>query len=560
MAGVTIFKAGVTFLKFVMAQTGAREELARYALPSSQLRVATFCAEPVSAEVQQFGMKYVTPHYINSYWGTEHGGMVLSCPYADAEHQPLIGDARVYPFSWIAADVWDSESSGAPCSTTGNGEMVITAAWPYMARTLWGDVEHFGQPGWRGDVQRFQQVYFSRFPQAPSAFCQGDAARAGPQGSFYMLGRSDEVMNINGIRVGTGELEAAILLDKLLPESPVANAMCTSMPHAISGETPVVFVMLMAGEILTPSVVERLKGHVRDAIGSHAVPDAILAVRAFPETLTGKYVRRMVNALLRDAPPGELTVLRNPACIDHIREAGRIPTPACTLPTCHFYLHCHPNPYPHLKVIKAWKESPSPGSPTLMVAEKASRNTALDSIASSLGDMLGGDPRGQPGWERIPFMKLGVTSLLVSHAMRQLSSTFGQELAPLLMFEHPTPVALVDHLLELELYHNGLSSESISRAVVGTALNCKANICIVGQSFRLPGDVHSDAELWDLCCCKLSGIQTIPKDRWALSEWFDSDRLAPGKHWTSRAGFLARSDVERFDNIFFDISAAEVLL
>jgi acrylyl-CoA reductase (NADPH)/3-hydroxypropionyl-CoA dehydratase/3-hydroxypropionyl-CoA synthetase len=103
---VTLFKAGVTFLKTVMANPQNRADVARYDM--SSLKVATFCAEPTSPTVQQFGMELMTPWYINSYWATEHGGIVWTHPYGNPD-QPLRADAHTYPLPWIMGDVWIPE-------------------------------------------------------------------------------------------------------------------------------------------------------------------------------------------------------------------------------------------------------------------------------------------------------------------------------------------------------------------------------------------------------------------------------------------------------------------
>lgn len=120
-----------------MTDPDAQPTLMQYQL-HTKLKVATFCAEPVNPSVQQFGMDCVTPQYVNSYWGTEHGGMVLSCPYGG--HQPLQPDARAYALPWIFAEVWvgDGPSSATHRVATSweTGEIVITRPYPYLARTV----------------------------------------------------------------------------------------------------------------------------------------------------------------------------------------------------------------------------------------------------------------------------------------------------------------------------------------------------------------------------------------------------------------------------------------
>ena len=123
-----------------MTDPDAQPTLERYQLYAN-LKVSSFCAEPVNPSVQQFGMDCVTSQYVNSYWGTEHGGIVLSCPYGNSEHQPLQPDARAYALPWIFAEVWvgdQGKTKAAHRATTPweTGEVVITRPYPYLARTV----------------------------------------------------------------------------------------------------------------------------------------------------------------------------------------------------------------------------------------------------------------------------------------------------------------------------------------------------------------------------------------------------------------------------------------
>ena len=203
---VTILKGGVAFLKYLMAQRAGAEELLKF--DTATLKVGTFCAEPSSPVVQLFAAQHITPHYINSYWGTEHGGMVLSCAYGNTD-QPLKLDTTMRSFPWIAFSSWISTDE-AECGSMHRvasraddpGEAVVTAPWPYMARTTWGDAGNVGHSSWVGDIRRFKDVYFGRFAQP--VFVQGDVAILHADGSFSMRGRSDDVLNVNGHRVGTG--------------------------------------------------------------------------------------------------------------------------------------------------------------------------------------------------------------------------------------------------------------------------------------------------------------------------------------------------------------------
>jgi len=230
--GVTIFKAGVTFLKTIMGDPANLRDVHRYDL--SSLRVATFCAEPTSPTVQAFGMAEITPNYINSYWATEHGGIAWTHFYGNPDF-PLEPDAHAWALPWIVGDVWVEDEASAPGHRAARdgerGEIVIAAPYPYLARTVWGDAEHFGQPGWNGDAARYADSYWTRW-RGTWAYTQGDFAVRHADHSFSFHGRSDDVINVSGHRMGTEEIEGAILRDKALdPDSPVGNVLVVGAPH-----------------------------------------------------------------------------------------------------------------------------------------------------------------------------------------------------------------------------------------------------------------------------------------------------------------------------------------
>ncbi|MFK7957936.1 MAG: enoyl-CoA hydratase-related protein, partial [Lysobacterales bacterium] len=321
--GATIFKAGSTFLKAVMTDPASTRDMAAFDM--SGLKVATFCAEPVSPSVQQFAMENVCSRYINSYWATEHGGMVLSCPWGD--EKPLAADAKSWPLPWIQAEVRvgvdnpkDGEANWRPAEAGEKGELVITQPYPYLARTIWGDAERLDSAGWCGDIERFTQVYFNRWT-GDACYTQGDFARLHDDGSITLHGRSDDVINVSGHRIGTEEIEGAILRDKVLrADSSLGNAVVVGAPHAEKGETPVAFLIAAPGARLSDDDLDRLKGLVRSEKGVTAVPSDFLVVSAFPETRSGKYMRRTLRGILLDEPLGDLSTLRNPEVVEEIRE------------------------------------------------------------------------------------------------------------------------------------------------------------------------------------------------------------------------------------------------
>ena len=342
---VSIFKAGVTFLKSIMQDGQNSEDVKRYDL--STLRVCTFCAEPTSPSVQQFGMDLLAPWYINSYWATEHGGIAWTHFYGNADF-PLRADAHTYPLPWIMGDVWmertpDDAAADAPlapyrrsgddgvpmrrATLDEKGEIVISAPYPYLARTVWGDSDNFRVEGarvvpeWKGDLQRWTSTYWSRW-QGVWAYTQGDFAVRYDDGSFSLHGRSDDVINVSGHRLGTEEIEGAVLRHRQLdPDSPVGNVIVVGAPHREKGLTPLAFVKPSAGRTLTQDDKRRLSELVRFEKGAVAVPADFIEVTQFPETRSGKYVRRMVRALVEGTDVGDMSTLRNPEAIPELKRA-----------------------------------------------------------------------------------------------------------------------------------------------------------------------------------------------------------------------------------------------
>ncbi len=345
--GVNIFKAGVTFLKSVMQDPENLNDIKAYDL--SSLKVATFCAEPVSPAVQAFAMEHVVPWYINSYWATEHGGIVWTHFYGNGDFE-LRPDAHTYPLPWVVGDVWVEdaeagavdpavapltrpEAGGAPWRRGGSGEkgeIVIALPYPYLARTIWGDTDNFViesengaakiRAGWKGDAGRYADTYWRRWKGA-WAYTQGDFAIAHDDGSFSLHGRSDDVINVSGHRIGTEEIEGAILRDKALdPNSPVGNVLVIGAPHREKGVTPIAFVTPAAGQKLTVDDKRRLTNLVRTEKGAVAAPSDFLEVPEFPETRSGKYMRRMVRAIVEGGEVGDTTTLRNPESLDALRQ------------------------------------------------------------------------------------------------------------------------------------------------------------------------------------------------------------------------------------------------
>ena len=333
---VNIFKAGSTFLKAVASDPEHVADVKNYDV--STLRVATFCAEPTSPAIQQFAMDLLCRQYINSYWATEHGGIVLTHFYGNHDFK-LKADARTFPLPWIFADVWvptqsynvENQSRYDYRSAEGDekGEIVITKPYPYMARTVWGDAENVGKESWRGDLARWVQIYWNRWAkpgtngrEAQWAYTQGDFACRYDDGGLSLHGRSDDVINTSGHRIGTEEIEGAILKDKQInPKSPVGNTIVVGAPHKEKGTVPVAFILTNKAKKLSLDDERRLTSLVREEKGAVAVPAGYICVSQFPETRSGKYMRRFLKSLLEGEPLGDTSTLRNPESLKEIEAA-----------------------------------------------------------------------------------------------------------------------------------------------------------------------------------------------------------------------------------------------
>ncbi|MFZ4689486.1 MAG: enoyl-CoA hydratase-related protein, partial [Polymorphobacter sp.] len=154
------------------------------------------------------------------------------------------------------------------------------------------------------------------------AYTQGDFAVRHADEGFSLHGRSDDVINVSGHRMGTEEIEGAILRDKQLdPDSPLGNVLVVGAPHREKGLTPIAFVTASPGQVLTRDDFRRLSDLVRQEKGAVAVPGDFIQVSQFPETRSGKYMRRMVRAIVEGGDVGDVTTLRNPESLDELRKA-----------------------------------------------------------------------------------------------------------------------------------------------------------------------------------------------------------------------------------------------
>jgi acetyl-CoA synthetase len=182
----------------------------------------------------------------------------------------------------------------------GSGLLAITRPWPSMLRTIWGDDE------------RYVETYFSKWNN--KIYFPGDGAKRDKDGNFMILGRVDDVLNVSGHRIGTMEIESA-----LVDHSAVAEAAVVGKSHDLKGQAIVAFVTLKADQTMSPELAQELKSHVAGKIGSLARPEDILFSGDLPKTRSGKIMRRLLRDIAEGRALGDVTTLADPAIVQQLR-------------------------------------------------------------------------------------------------------------------------------------------------------------------------------------------------------------------------------------------------
>ena len=265
----------------------------------SSLRILGSVGEPINPEAWKWYYRVVGKEklpIIDTWWQTETGGFMIS-PTAGIELTPLKPGSATFPLPAINADIYDEK--GQPVQTGNKGVLVIKSPWPGMLQTLWKDPD------------RFKQTYFGRWP---GIYYSGDYAVRDPEGYFWLLGRADEVLKVAGHRIGTVELESA-----LVSHPAVSEAAVMGKEDAVKGEVPVAFVVLRSGFTPSDELRAELIKHIRTTIGPIATPDAIVMVNKLPKTRSGKIMRRLLKAVLSGAPLGDTSTIEDEGSIEDIK-------------------------------------------------------------------------------------------------------------------------------------------------------------------------------------------------------------------------------------------------
>ncbi|MGH7539290.1 MAG: acetate--CoA ligase [Gemmatimonadales bacterium] len=291
--GVTVFYTAPTAIRAFMKWGPA--------LPAnhdlSKLRLLGTVGEPINPEAWMWYQQHIGSGrcpIVDTWWQTETGGIMITPLPGCTTCKP--GSATI-PFPGIEAELLDGD--GKPVAV-GGGYLAITSPWPGMLRTIWGDDE------------RYRQVYWSRWP---NTYFPGDGAKRDEQGYYWILGRVDDVLNVAGHRIGTMEVESA-----LVDHPAVAEAAVVGRAHELKGQALAAFVTLKEGKPASESLVEELKAHVVKKIGALARPDDILFTADLPKTRSGKIMRRLLKDIAEGRTLGDTTTLADPAVVSRLKD------------------------------------------------------------------------------------------------------------------------------------------------------------------------------------------------------------------------------------------------
>jgi acetyl-CoA synthetase len=261
----------------------------------SSLRLLGTVGEPINPEAWMWYYNVIGKAkcpIVDTWWQTETGGILIT-PLPGAV--PIKPGSATKPFPGVDAAV--IREDGSQASPNEGGYLVIKKPWPGMMRTIFGQHE------------RFKETYFVQFP---GMYFTGDGARVDEDGDFWLMGRVDDVINVSGHRIGTAEVESALVSHPF-----VAEAAVVGMPHDIKGQGIYAFVTLKAGQAKSDDLKKKLVAHVRKEIGPIATPDKIQFTDSLPKTRSGKIMRRILKKIAAGdvTDLGDTTTLADPTVV-----------------------------------------------------------------------------------------------------------------------------------------------------------------------------------------------------------------------------------------------------
>lgn len=294
--GINQFYTAPTAIRALMKE--GEQWVDKYDMES--LRILGTVGEPINPEAWMWYYKHVGKErcpIVDTWWQTETGGVLIT-PLPGTT--PLKPGSATHPFPGIKAKI--VREDGSEASENEGGYLVIEYPWPGMIRGTWGDPSN----------ERIKEVYFSRFP---GVYFSGDGARKDEDGYFWLMGRVDDVINISGHRLGTAEVESALVSHEAVAESAVVG-----YPHEVKGEGIYAYVMLKEGFEASDDLRKVLEGHVRSDIGPIAKPDKIQFVAGLPKTRSGKIMRRILRKVAAGETDdlGDISTLADESVVEDI--------------------------------------------------------------------------------------------------------------------------------------------------------------------------------------------------------------------------------------------------
>jgi acetyl-CoA synthetase len=296
---VTVFYTAPTAIRALIRQ--GDEWPNKYDL--SSLRVLGTVGEPINPEAWIWYYKNIGKEkcpIVDTWWQTETGGVLIT-PLPGA-HTLKPGSA-IRPYFGVEPVVLRDDAS--ECNKNEGGKLCIKKPWPGMMRTMWGDHE------------RFIDTYFTMFN---NLYFTGDGCRVDSDGDYWLMGRVDDVVNVSGHRIGTAEVESA-----LVSHEAVAEAAVAPMPHDIKGQGLYAFVTLVDNVKESEELRKQLIQHVRHEIGPIAAPDKLQFATALPKTRSGKIMRRILRKIAENAIDqiGDTTTLADPHVVELLVEGAK---------------------------------------------------------------------------------------------------------------------------------------------------------------------------------------------------------------------------------------------
>jgi acetyl-CoA synthetase len=292
--GVTIFYTAPTALRALMREGDAWVQKH----DRSQIRLLGSVGEPINPEAWEWYHRVVGERrcpIVDTWWQTETGGALITPLPGATDLKP---GSATKPLPGVFPELVDAEGKVLHGATEGN--LCLTASWPGQMRTVWGDHE------------RFFQTYFTTYP---GKYFTGDGCRRDADGYYWITGRVDDVINVSGHRMGTAEVESA-----LVAHAKVAEAAVVGMPHDIKGQGIYAYVTLNANEAESEELRAELRQWVRTEIGPIASPDAIQFAPGLPKTRSGKIMRRILRKIAENdmSNLGDTSTLADPSVVDHL--------------------------------------------------------------------------------------------------------------------------------------------------------------------------------------------------------------------------------------------------